>query len=300
MEKPLVLIIEDDRDIVALFRHVLDIAGYHTEIVMDGRDAMERLMTIRPDVVLLDMQLPGISGVDILNTIRADERLRATPVVVITAHSNYSDIFPIEPDLFLLKPVDIYQLSDLVQRLKPTHGFMREEPYEKATGLYTFDFFTVRLTFAFERIKQTGVQCFGVLFAAIDPFDALKTRFGKQEFNGFLREMADRFKSTLRPTDTIAWWEDGCFLTLVEEVRTHDVPLKIAERVWDSLADFFEQKDTDLNLRANLGVLICDSKYANVDEILSDVRLARELLRNELTSRPTIYDRDSLFKNRQA
>jgi PleD family two-component response regulator len=300
MEKPLVLIIEDDRDIVALFRHVLDIAGYHTEIALDGRDAMERLMTLRPDIVLLDLQLPGISGVDILKTIHADERFNATPVVVITAHSHYSDIFPIEPDLFLLKPVDIHQLSDLVQRLKPTHGFICDQPYEKVTGLYTFDFFTIRLTFAFERIKQTGVQGFDVLFAAIDQFELLKIRFGEQKFNEFLHEMADRFKSTLRPTDTIAWWEDGCFLTLVEGIHTPDVPLKIAERVMDSLTDFFEQKDTDLNLRANLGVLICDSKYENVDEILSDVKLARELLRNDLTLSPTIYDRDSLFKNRQA
>ena len=43
MEKPLALIVEDERDIVALFRHVLDIAGYHTDIVMNGKDTLARL-----------------------------------------------------------------------------------------------------------------------------------------------------------------------------------------------------------------------------------------------------------------
>lgn len=298
MEKPLALIIEDDRDILALFRHVLDIAGYQTEIVQDGREAMERLKVIRPDVVLLDVQLPGISGVDILKNIRADERLSDTPVVVITAHAEYSDAFSVEPDLLLLKPVDIHQLSDLVQRLKATHGSMRDQPYENVTGLYTFDFFKIRLTYAFERVKQTSGQRFGILFAAIDPFEKLKDKLGEQEFNEFLRGMAGRFKSTLRPTDTMAWWHDGCFLTLVEEVHTPDVPLKIAERVRHGLADFFEKNGTDLGLRANLGVLICDFKYASVDEIISDVKLARKLLRNEPMPDPIVYNRDDLFKNR--
>ena len=63
MDKPFALLIEDDRDIAALFRHVLDMAGYRSESVYDGLDAMERLATIQPDVVLLDLQLPGLSGV---------------------------------------------------------------------------------------------------------------------------------------------------------------------------------------------------------------------------------------------
>jgi CheY-like chemotaxis protein len=53
MSKPVALIVEDDRDILALFRHVLDIAGYHTEIVLNGKEAMERLDTLLPDIVLL-------------------------------------------------------------------------------------------------------------------------------------------------------------------------------------------------------------------------------------------------------
>ena len=63
MEKPFALIIEDDRDIAALFRHILDIAGYHTEIEMHGKEAVKHLHSVQPDIVLLDLHLPGVSGV---------------------------------------------------------------------------------------------------------------------------------------------------------------------------------------------------------------------------------------------
>ncbi|MBK9781973.1 MAG: response regulator [Anaerolineales bacterium] len=62
--KPIALIVEDDRDIVALFRHVLDIAGYQTGIVLDGKDAVDRLEVMRPNIVLLDLQLPRMSGIE--------------------------------------------------------------------------------------------------------------------------------------------------------------------------------------------------------------------------------------------
>src|SRR5678816_2828050 len=62
MEKPSALIVEDDRDIGALFRHVLDLAGYRTEIVLHGLVAMEHLAKTTPDIVLLDLNLPGVSG----------------------------------------------------------------------------------------------------------------------------------------------------------------------------------------------------------------------------------------------
>jgi len=85
LEKPFALIVEDDRDIVALFRHVLDLAGYRTEIVLHGKVAAEHLANSTPDIVLLDLNLPGVSGGEILVRMHADERLKDIPVVVITS-----------------------------------------------------------------------------------------------------------------------------------------------------------------------------------------------------------------------
>jgi CheY-like chemotaxis protein len=293
MDKPLALIIEDDRDVVALFRHVLDIAGYQTEIVLDGNEAMTRIAVLHPDIILLDLSLPGMSGVEILERVRADKNTAIIPVIVITANPKLADSLPVEPDLLLLKPVDIGQLSDLVQRLKVTQGAMREPVYDSVTGLYTLSFFKVRLTFSLERIEQPMLIRFGVLFADIVQLADLNQLLKDQELESLERRLAIQFKSTLRPTDTVAWSsDDGYFLTLIEEIPSPEILLKIAVRVRDSLQ--VDDQALASRLRINLGVLLCDSDYANVQQIMSDVTLARTLLRDGQYTSPAIFDRAML------
>lgn len=73
MEKALALIIEDDRGIAALFRHVIDMAGYWTEIAFHGQITIARPSNSQPELVILDLYLPGASGNEILEFIRKDE-----------------------------------------------------------------------------------------------------------------------------------------------------------------------------------------------------------------------------------
>lgn len=299
MNKPVALIVEDDRDIVALFRHVLDVAGYQTEIVLDGKDAMDRLGVMRPNIVLLDLQLPRMSGVEILKRMRDDERLMRVPVVVITAYAPYADSLPVEPDLLLLKPVDINQLSNLVQRLQATQGALDEPTHDFVTGLYTLPFFNVRMTFSLERIKQSSFRRFGVLFADVSPMDDLKSHLNENELREFLRKLADQFRITLRPTDTMAWSpEKRMFLTLIEDIPTPEAPLKIAGRLRDSMKRFLETNDRGLGLRANVGVLLCDADYDDINQILNDLDLARSQLRAGLFTNPSIFDREMLGERR--
>lgn len=299
MEKPTALIVEDDRDIVALFRHVLDIAGYQTEIVLDGKDAMDRLEVMRPNIVLLDLQLPRMSGVEILKRMRDDERLMRVPVVVITAYAPYADSLPVEPDLLLLKPVDINQLSNLVQRLQATQGALDEPTHDFVTGLYTPPFFNVRMTFSLERIKQSSFRRFGALFADVPQMDELRSHLTETEMRNFLRKLADQFRVTLRPTDTMAWSsERGIFLTLIEDIPTPEAPLKIAGRVRESMKRFLEHNDRGLALRANVGVLLCDAEYENVQHIFADLDLAREQLKAGLYTNPSIFDREMLSEHK--
>ncbi|WKZ38161.1 MAG: response regulator [Anaerolineales bacterium] len=295
MDKPVALIIEDDRDVGALFRHVLDVAGYQTEIVMDGREAMERLETLLPNIVLLDLQLPNVSGVQILKRMREDDKFEKVPVVVITAYAPFADSLPVEPDLLLLKPVDLNQLSSLVQRLQATQGALNEPAHDPLTGLYAFGFFTVRLAFSLERIKQSSLRRFGVMLADVTQLAELKKQIHSDEFNHFLRKLADQFRMALRPTDTMAWSaEDGFFLTLIENIPSPEAPLRIAARVRNTMKKFFDQNDHGLGLRANLGVLLCDREYEDIQMILSDINRVRTLLRERQYASPAIFDREML------
>lgn len=300
MDKPFALLIEDDRDIATLFRHVLDMAGYNSECVYDGIEAMKRLAVLQPDVVLLDLQLPGLSGVDILKNMRADERMKTIPVVVITAYAYYAKNLPVEPDLFLLKPVDIHDLSNLIQRLRDKKDKLREPPYDEITHLYTESFFSVRLIFALERVKRMELERFGVLFADLHPYKNLQEKLGEEVLNALLRKMADQFKSTLRPSDTMAWSADGYFLTLFEEIPSDDIPTMIAKRVGKGLNDFLELQELGKDLRTQIGVIMCDDSYENVQEILDDIDFVRQFVKGQPDTGHWIYTREELQQMRDA
>ncbi len=298
MEKPYALIIEDDRDIAALFRHVLDIAGYRTEIVMHGGEAVERLQAAPPDIVLLDLTLPGVPGSLILEDMRADEILKDVPVVVVTAHSHLADTLAVEPDLVLLKPVNLDQLSNLVQRLRHPPRSMREAPWDPTTRLYNRTFFSVRLTYSLERAKQIGVNRFGVVFVDVDPFAVLQKSMQAEQLGSFLREIAARLKANLRPTDTISRFDAGLFLALIEDIPDDSMPARLAGRIERDLREFLWHKGMLQGLRAYVGMVSCGAGYGSVEEILGDVEIARKLARTEKSL--AYYDRDLLQAMRGA
>lgn len=298
MDKPLALLIEDDRDVATLFRHVLDMAGYRSENIYDGIEAMKRLAVLQPDVVLLDLQLPGISGVEIFQKMRADERMKTIPVIVITAYAFHAKHLPIEPDLFLLKPVDIHDLTSLLQRLSDKKDTLHESPYDTVTHLYTESFFSVRLIFAMERVKRLELERFGVLFADLQPFKSLQERLSEDVLNALLRKMADQFKGLLRPADTMAWSEDGCFLSLFEEITTDSVPTMIAKRVGEGLNDFIKLHELGEDLRIQIGVLLCDDGYKTAQEVLDDINFARAFVKSQPDAGHWVYSRKEIRQMR--
>lgn len=300
MDKPFALLIEDDRDVATLFRHVLDLAGYESESILDGKEAMERLASVSPDIVLLDLQLPNMSGVEILKRMRADERMKTIPVVVVTAYAYYANSLPVKPDLFLLKPVDIHDLTSLIQKLQATKDTTQDSPYDDVTHLHTVSYFSMRLVFALERVKRMELESFGVLFADLHPFGELQEKLSEDVLNALLRKMADQFRSLLRPTDTMAWSKDGHFLTMFEEFPNENIPVVIADRVEKGLNEFLKHHELGNGLRAQVGIVMCDDGYDSVQEILDDVNFSRTLVRKEQDAGHWIYTRAELQELRDS
>ncbi|HLO34419.1 MAG TPA: diguanylate cyclase [Anaerolineales bacterium] len=281
MEKPFALIIEDDRDIVALFRHVLDLAGYRTEIVLHGKVAVEYLAESTPDIVLLDLGLPGVSGTEILAIMRADERLKKIPVVVITAHPHLAEILPVPPQLVLIKPVNIEQMSKLIQRICPTEQSIESLPWDVLTGVYNRSFFMARLGYALERTKQLPQNKFAVLYVDLGQSTKINYLFGKEYNKRVLQESAALLRTSLRPTDTIARFGGDIFAVLIEDVNNPDIPILVASRVQNRVRKYLAKAESELQVRANVGIVLCGPEYGTVDEILHDAEQALVLAKSD-------------------
>ncbi|MCA9956612.1 MAG: response regulator, partial [Anaerolineales bacterium] len=94
--EPTALIIEDDPDLVHIFARALELSGYQTQTTVDGEGAVALLAEMVPDIVVLDLHLPGISGKEILQSLRADGRFQKTRIILATADYQTAD------DLYLL------------------------------------------------------------------------------------------------------------------------------------------------------------------------------------------------------
>ena len=112
------LIVEDDPDLVHIFARALELSGYKTQTVGNGKEALSLLSETVPDIVVLDLHLPGIFGGEILHMIRSDGRLQETKVILATADYRTAEDLRDTADLVLLKPISFKQLRDLSTRLR--------------------------------------------------------------------------------------------------------------------------------------------------------------------------------------
>jgi DNA-binding response OmpR family regulator len=126
-EHPVVLVIDDDRTLLADFRRALALDGYDAHLAADASEANAALAGVRPDAILLDLHLPGIDGLELLRQIRARDDLRDVAVAVITA--DYTLDPTVEAELRALdaivhyKPLWLEDLISLVESLaSPSPG----------------------------------------------------------------------------------------------------------------------------------------------------------------------------------
>ncbi len=113
-----VLMIEDDPDLATIFSAALEHSGFSVEVAKNGKLAMQRLSETTPDLIVLDMHLPLVSGAQILTHIRADRRLSRVPVIVTTADARIGESMGELADVVLIKPVSYQQLAELAQRFQ--------------------------------------------------------------------------------------------------------------------------------------------------------------------------------------
>ena len=124
-----VLVVEDQRDLASLLAHNLRHEGFDVRTVDDGREALPTVRSWQPDLVLLDLMLPGMDGFEILREIRGDGR--DVPVLILSARGEEQDKirgFRLDADQYVTKP---FSLVELLERV---HALLRRADRTTADG----------------------------------------------------------------------------------------------------------------------------------------------------------------------
>jgi two-component system cell cycle response regulator DivK len=114
-----VLIVEDNELNMKLFHDLLDAHGYRTLQTRNGMDALRLAREQRPDLILMDIQLPEVSGLEVIRWLKDDETLRDIPVIAVTAFAMKGDEERIRRggcEAYISKPISIAHFLDTVRR----------------------------------------------------------------------------------------------------------------------------------------------------------------------------------------
>ncbi|MEP4377671.1 MAG: response regulator [Alphaproteobacteria bacterium] len=114
-----VLIVEDNELNMKLFHDLLEAQGYETLQTKDGREALKLAREHRPDLVLMDIQLPEVSGLEVTKWIKEDENLRDIPVIAVTAFAMKGDEEKIRQggcEAYIAKPISVSEFLETVQK----------------------------------------------------------------------------------------------------------------------------------------------------------------------------------------
>ena len=267
-----VMIVDDEPRMTDVIRTCLQAAGFrHFVTVHDPMWALDSARRHRPGLMLLDLEMPGLSGFEVLERIRRDEQLRYMPVIVLTA-SNQADVKLKALELgaaeILSKPLDG---SELVLRVRNSLVFKvyqdRLANEDPLTGLPNRRVFLERLRAVLHGSRDKP-SFLALLHIGMDRFKQINDSLGDKAGDLLLGAVAQRLQSSLRRGDVRAGRRQTDapmlsrtggdeFALLLPEISSADVASRMARRILVAMAQPFQLDGKDLFITPSIGIAMC-------------------------------------------
>lgn len=239
-----IIVADDDRLARELLATMLRNAGHLVETVIDGQEAVERATHGNFDLVLLDIVMPRLSGLEacrILKSMTADGFLPVVLVTVKTDTQSRVEGLRIGADDYVCKPFEEQELLARITsmlRIKRLHDqmaiqksrFERLSIHDELTGLYNYRYLHTRLSEEFKRAERYH-EPFACVMVDIDQLRAVNETIGRKEGDLALKRVSDCIRRSVREVDVIARYGGDEFLVVLPS--THFAgSVVVAERIW--------------------------------------------------------------------
>lgn len=256
------LVVDDLEDNVELVCQTLEDCSYQTLRANDGHTAIDLAIRERPDLIVLDVMMPGLDGIGTCRLLQADEHTKDIPIIFVSARGEPADLrqgLEAGAHDYIRKP---FNADELVARVQATLRFKRKQDELRAargeletknrelarlavidglTQLYNHTHIFKRLEDEFVRASRYGKHL-GFLMVDIDFFKRVNDRHGHRVGDAMLRELADLLRASVRQVDVVGRYGGEEFAVILPETD-RDSALAIAERLRESV----ERHPFDLN-----------------------------------------------------
>jgi DNA-binding response OmpR family regulator len=284
-----VLLIDDDESIRKLVSIALQRAGYEVTLAEDGQEGLVRLAESVPDLVVSDVNMPGLDGFSLLKHLRSDPSTSSLPVIMLTAKSSVEEIvegLQLGADDYLAKPFAMTELVARVQaKIERPSIPSSLLPNDRSTGLLSEHAFTHALDRELTFGGPQGV-CLGYL--ALDELPRVRERFGLRAVNQIARQVALLLDET-GPFRAAGRDTEDRFTVLLPSMEPDEARRRLVALSQRIASREFEAAGQRLRLTPVIG-FVPPSPGASVEELQERAQAALHFARLHLDLEPVQYD----------
>jgi diguanylate cyclase (GGDEF)-like protein len=295
----LLLVDDDERNRDALSRRLVR-NGYSVLTAASGADALAMVGAHRVDAVLLDVMMPGMSGIETLRRLRQSRSAADLPVIMVTANDSSRDVveaLDLGANDYVTKPVDF---AVALARIRTQVTARRADPL---TGLANRALFMDRLDTLIGRGQTPQGLSFAVFFLDVDRFKIVNDSLGHLVGDELLVGLARRLEGSLRSSDTVSRFSGEHtlarlggdeFTVLLEGVRTADDARIVAERLLTAVVQPFLLQGREVVASISIGIVMSDARYRQADEMVRDADTAMYRAKARGKARCEVFDTSML------
>jgi two-component system, cell cycle response regulator len=279
--RPLIIIADDDRITRELLASILRANAYEVDTVADGQQAVERVAKGGADLVLLDVMMPKMTGLEACRIIKGMTDATFLPILLVTVKTDPAsriEGLKIGADDYVCKPFEEGELLARVQAMLRIKRFYDElqtararlervSVYDELTGLFNYRYLNGRLGEEFKRAERSH-EPLACALIDIDRLRVWNERGGRAFGDSILRGAADLIKKSVREVDIVVRYGGDEFLVLLP--MTHFAgAVSVAERIWREVTTraWMPLRDTD-RVTLSVGIALFPSRDVRTKDTL--------------------------------
>jgi diguanylate cyclase (GGDEF)-like protein len=288
-----ILIVDDVEANITILQRTLASVGYNISVAFSGQKALELVPKLKPDLILLDIMMPGIDGYEVCRRLKQSDESKYIPVIFITAKGDTESIvegFDVGAVDFIMKPFKVKEVCARVHThltlSAALNKLIQDSETDPLTGLFNRRTFLKRIEEEAMRFRRYQ-KPFSILFGDIDFFKKINDTYGHAAGDAVLINISNILNTEKREIDQVARWGGEEFLILLPETDVTGAVQhgnKIREMI---SAKPFIHEGQEINITMSFGVSIYNGDTSiekTIDRADQRLYLAKESGRNKVVS----------------